>query len=128
MDSVGADPVLSDVLWDRFDLQRSGNHSPVADLMIPCHKRDLAPSFTLVADLPVQGFLVGWPSPTGRSRFAAPGAAAAPPFAVFVGGVSGLADGDAEGGGVMRHLGNEGGTPNAGGLLEPLSASPSHTS
>lgn len=91
------------MLWSRFGLQRSGDPSPVADLMIPCHKRDLAPSVTLAADLPVQGFLVGWPSPTGRSRLPTPGATAATPFALFIGGVAGLADGYAKGGGEMWH-------------------------
>lgn len=79
VDSAGADPGLSDVLWARLGLQHSGDLSPVADLMIPCLKRDLAPSVTLAADLPVQGFVVGRPSPTGRSRLPAPGAAAAAP-------------------------------------------------
>ncbi|PZV03072.1 hypothetical protein [Cyanobium sp. ULC084] len=50
------------------------------------------------------------------------------PFVFFVGGVAGLPDGYAQGGGVKRHQCNEGRTEAASGLLEPRSVSPSHTS
>jgi len=59
-DPAGADPGLSDVLWGRFGTQRPGDGAAMADLVIRCHERDLAPSLELAADLAVQRLLVGF--------------------------------------------------------------------
>jgi hypothetical protein len=58
-DPAGADPGRADVLWGLFRPQRPGDVAPVAELVIRCHKRDLARSLELAADLAVQGLLVG---------------------------------------------------------------------
>jgi len=125
---AGADPGLSDVLLARLGLQRSGDLSIVADLMIPCHNRDHAPSVKLAADLSVQDFLVDWPSPQEEIDTLLFELPQPHPFVVFVGGVAGLADGYAQGVAVKRHLDNEGRTVTAGGLMESRSVLPSHTS
>ena len=57
-DPAGVDPVLSDVFWGRFCTQRPGDGAAVAVLLIACHKRDLAFSLELAADLTVEDLLV----------------------------------------------------------------------
>ena len=59
-DPAGADPGLADVLRGLFGAQRPGDVPTVADLVIRCHKRDLALSLELAADLAVQRLLVGF--------------------------------------------------------------------
>ena len=58
-DPAGADPGLGDVRRCLFGPQGPGDVATVADLVIRCHKRDLALSLELAADLPVQRLLVG---------------------------------------------------------------------
>ena len=50
-DHAGADPGLADVLRGLFGPQRPGDDVAMADLVIRCHKRDLAFSLVLAADL-----------------------------------------------------------------------------
>jgi hypothetical protein len=59
-DPAGADPGLPDMLRGLFGVQRPGDVPTVADLMIRCHKRDLALPLELAADLAVQRLLVGY--------------------------------------------------------------------
>ena len=59
-DPAGADPGLPDVLRRLFGPQRPGDVATVADLLIRCHKRDLALSLKLAKDLAVQRLLVGF--------------------------------------------------------------------
>ena len=59
-DPAGAGPGLADVLRGLFCPQRPGDAETVADLLIRCHKRDLALSLELAADLAVQRLLVGF--------------------------------------------------------------------
>ena len=59
-DPAGAGPGLADVLRGLFCPQRPGDAATVADLLIRCHKRDLALSLELAADLAVQRLLVGF--------------------------------------------------------------------
>jgi len=58
-DPAGADPGLGDVRRCLFGPQGPGDVATVADLVIRCHKRDLALSLELAADLVVQRLLVG---------------------------------------------------------------------
>ena len=55
---AGAAPCLADVLWSFFCSQSPGDVSAVADLVFRCHKRDLALSLELAADLTMQSLLV----------------------------------------------------------------------
>ena len=57
-DPAGAAPCLADVLWSLFCPQSPGDVSAVADFVIRCHKRDLALSLELAADLTMQSLLV----------------------------------------------------------------------
>jgi hypothetical protein len=58
-DQAGADPGLADVLWSLLGTQRPGGVAAVANLVIRCHKRDLALALELAADLAMQRLLVG---------------------------------------------------------------------
>ena len=53
-------PILLDVIRSLFRPQVPGDVTAVADLMIRGQDRYLAFSTQLIADLPVQGFLVGF--------------------------------------------------------------------
>ena len=66
-DPAGAAPCLADVLWSLFCSQSPGDVSAVADLVFRCHKRDLALSLELAADLTLQSLLVRSPL-RGRLR------------------------------------------------------------
>ena len=57
-DPAGADPGLSDVLWSLLGAQRPGDVAAVANLVIPCPKRDLALALELRSDLTMQRLLV----------------------------------------------------------------------
>jgi hypothetical protein len=57
-DPAGADPGFSDVIRCLFGAQRPGDVTAVADLVIRCHKRDLALALELAADLAVQCVLI----------------------------------------------------------------------
>jgi hypothetical protein len=57
-DPAGADLGLGDVLWCLVGAQRLGECTALADLVIACHKRDLAFSMDLAADLAAEGLLV----------------------------------------------------------------------
>ncbi len=57
-DPAGAAPCLADVLWSLFCPQCPGDVSAVADFVIRCHKRDVALSLELAADLTMQSLLV----------------------------------------------------------------------
>ena len=57
-DPAGADPGLTDVFRRLLGPQLPGDVAPVADLVIPCHERDLSLSLKLAADLAVQRLLV----------------------------------------------------------------------
>ena len=57
-DPAGADPDLSDVLWSLFGAQRPGDVAVVANLVIRCHKRDLALALELRSELAVQSLLI----------------------------------------------------------------------
>ena len=57
-DPAGAAPCLADVLWSLFCSQSPGDVSAVADLVFRCHKRDVALSLELAADLTMQSLLV----------------------------------------------------------------------
>jgi hypothetical protein len=58
-DPAGADPGLPDVLRRLFGPQGPGDDATVADLVIRRHKRDLALSLKLAADLASQRPLIG---------------------------------------------------------------------
>jgi hypothetical protein len=58
-DPAGANPVLTDVLWGPFGAQRPVDVAAVANLVIGCHKRDLALALELRSDLAVQRLLIG---------------------------------------------------------------------
>jgi len=58
-DPAGAGPGLMDVLRGLFGPQPPGDVAAMADLVIRCHKRDLAFSLELAADLAMQCCLVG---------------------------------------------------------------------
>jgi hypothetical protein len=59
-DTAGADPALADVCRCLFGTQGLSDGAGVADLVIPCTKRDLAFSLELAMDLGVQRLLVGF--------------------------------------------------------------------
>lgn len=59
-DPAGAIPVLLDVIRSLFRSQVPGDVTAVADLVIRGQERHLAFSTQLIADLPVQSFLVGF--------------------------------------------------------------------
>ncbi len=59
-DPAGADPDLADVLWSLFGAQRPGDVAAGANLVILCHKRDLALSLELRSDLTMQRLLVAF--------------------------------------------------------------------
>ena len=57
-DPAGADPGLTDVLRHLLGPPRRGNVTAIANLLAPCHKRDLALSLELRSDLAMQRLLI----------------------------------------------------------------------
>jgi hypothetical protein len=57
-DPAGAAPCLADVFRSLFGPQCPGDVAAVADLVIRCHKRDVALSLELAADLTMERLLV----------------------------------------------------------------------
>jgi len=115
-DPAGTDPALLDVLRRLFRSQRPADVAAVVDLMMGCHKKNLAFPLELTADLTVQRLLVGFhrqeevgpPAPAavekrflgvervclGENTLKIQLAEQLPepcPLVVFAGGVSGLA-------------------------------------
>jgi len=58
-DPAGTAPGFTDVCWCFLCPQSPGDVAPVADLLIPCHKRDRALSMELAGNLAMERFLVG---------------------------------------------------------------------
>ena len=58
-DPAGAMPVGLDVVWCLLGSESPGDVTPMADLVIGCHKRDVALSNQLIGDLAVERLLVG---------------------------------------------------------------------
>jgi len=58
-DPAGAYPGLGDVRRSLFSTQGPGDYATVADLVIPCHEKNLALPLEVAADLEVQRLLVG---------------------------------------------------------------------
>jgi hypothetical protein len=57
-DPAGADAGLPDVLRGLFGAQRPGDVAAMADLLVPCHKRDRALSLELAGNLAMQRLMV----------------------------------------------------------------------